>query len=316
MKKLFIILAILVFAPITVNASSMWVNFDNTTCQMRVFGEFEGAHQAQVVYYINNNFEGEANGSVVNNQYEVFITLAYNEDKVLKVITADENGDNEMIQDPVIIPECTPPAPPAPTRLTEVFDHDNKNSIVINNASVGFDQNDYLDIGIRSKKDIEDYLASLQSSNDPNYDNFNSLFNRMKTTVGDGNELAFFIETAVRDEHDSVIDYSSYNDGFVLNMPFPKTEYQKLKGLKIILVDETTYDKTGDINYTYDEANEVFVVNISRPGVLLAYIDGTIANQSSNPNTGDNINIYFIVFILSILGLITTGIYIKKKIFN
>ena len=314
MKKLLIILAILVLAPITVNAaSSVNTSFDDTECKLHVTGTFEGAHQAQVVYYINDNFEGENNGPVTSDQYDVELTLIYNTDTTIKIRVADENGSNEMVKNSVVVPACTPPAP---ARLTEVFDHDNNNSIVINNASVGFDQNDYLDIGIRSKKDIEDYLASLQSSNDPNYDNFNSLFNRMKTTVGDGNELAFFIETAVRDEHDSVIDYSSYNDGFVLNMPFPKTEYQKLKGLKIISVDENTYDKTGDINYTYDETNEVFVVNISRPGVLLAYIDGTIANQSSNPNTGDNINIYFIVFILSTLGLITTGIYTKKKIFN
>jgi hypothetical protein len=314
MKKLLIILAVLVLAPITVNAaSSVNTSFDDTECKLHVTGTFEGAHQAQVVYYINNNFEGENNGPVTNNQYDVELTLIYNTDTTIKVRVADENGSNEMVKDSVVVPACTPPAP---ARITEVFDPSNINSIVINNATIGFDQNDYLDIGIRTKEDIETYLQTLQNSNDPNYSNFNSLFNRMKTTVGEGNELKFFIETAVRDEHDSVIDYSNYDDGFVLNMPFPKTEYQKLKGLKIISVDENTYDKISDINYTYDETNEVFVLNIARPGVLLAYIDNTIANTSSNPNTGDNINTYFIVFILSTLGLITTGIYTKKKIFN
>ena len=316
MKKLLIILAILVLAPITVNAASVNTSFDDTECKLHVTGTFEGAHQAQVVYYINDNFEGENNGPVTNNQYDVELTLIYNTDTTIKVRVADENGSNEMVKDSVVVPACTPPAPPAPTRLTEVFDPSNINSIVINDATVGFDQNDYLDIGIRSKEDIETYLETLQSSNDPNYSNFNSLYNRMKTSVGDGNEFKYFIEFYVRDEHDSVIDYSNYDDGFILNMPFPKSEYQKLKGLRIMSVDETTYDKISDISFTYDEVNEVFIINIDKPGVLLAYIDNTIANSSSNPNTGDHINIYFITFILSSLGLISIGIYTKKKIFN
>lgn len=312
MKKLLIILAILVFAPITVNASSMWVNFDNTTCQMRVFGEFEGAHQAQVVYYINNNFEGEANGSVVNNQYEVFITLAYNEDKVLKVITADENGDNEMIQDPVIIPECTPPAP---TKVTELFDINGQgHSIVINDANVGFEQTDTFEIEINSKEDLDQMLASLQGN--PNYDTYEAIFAKMNTVIGEGNELKFHLEPTVKDELGARIDYNGYNDGFVLNLLFPKDEYKKLSGLRIMSVDPTTYDKLNDINYTYDEDNEIFIIQLDRPGILLAYIDGTIANQTSNPNTGDSINRYFIMFIISTLGLISLGVYSKKKIFN
>ena len=310
MKKLLIIFTLLVVAPVVAHATTVSTSFDETQCQLHVTGTINGAHQAQVVYYINDQFEGEGNNSIINDQYEVILTLAYNTDTTLKIRVADENGANEQVKNNVVIPACVPPAP---ARVTEVFDNQG-NSIIINDASVGFDPNDYLDLGIRSKKDIEEYLDTLQSQNDPNYDNFYSLFNRMKSTVGDGNEFLYFIESAVRDEHDSVIDYNNYNDGFILNILFPKTEYKKLKGLKLMSVDDTTFDKISDLTFTYDEENEMFIINIDRPGVILAYIDNTVVNQTFNPNTRDYLSRYLIIFILSTIGLVSTGVYTKSKL--
>lgn len=313
MKKLFIILIALLLIPITVNAASndFTTSFDQDKCELHITGT-ETGHEAQVSYYKNDVFQGIGTDTINNNNFEVVFTLIYDTDTKLKIIVTDENGENEVEKTNINVPACTPPAP---TRVNEVFDNQG-NSIVINDANVGFDPNDYLDLGIKSKEDIETYLETLKNQTDPNYEPYSILFNKMKETVGTDNELKFYIESAVRDEHDSVIDYSNYNDGFVLNLLFPKDEYKKLNGLKIISVDENTLDKIDDISYTYDEDHEVFIINIDKPGVLLAYIDNSIANTTTNPNTGDNINIYFIVFTISTLGLISLGIYFKKKLFN
>ena len=311
MKKLFIILGLLLLAPITVNAASndFTTSFDQDKCELHVTGT-ETGHEAQVYYYENNVFKGMGTNTINNNNFEVVFTLSYNTDTKIKIIVTDENGDNKIEKENINVPACTPPVR---AKKTELFDNQG-NSIIINNSNVGFEDDDYFEVEIQSKSQIDQIIEAAQGT--PNYDSMKAMLEKMNSAIGDGNELKYYISSVVRDYTNNIIDYSNYNDGFVLNLLYPKDEYNKLKGLKLLSLDMNTLDKVRDINFTYDETNEMFIIDIDEPGIIIAYLDKSIANTSNNPNTGDKINRYIILLIISTVGLITTGIYTKKKIFN
>ena len=310
MKKIFIIVAILVLAPITVHAATINTSFDENECILTVSGTQTG-HEAQVSTYINGVFKGMNTDTIEDGKYEVKFTLTYDTDTTIDIAIADELGGNKDNKTGIIIPACTKTN--TNTKITELFDNQG-NSIIINDADKGFEPGDYFEVGIRTKEEMEQLIESVQGT--PNYDIYNGFLNAMLNSIGEGNELKYFIESTVKDDQNADIDYSNYNDGFILNLLYPKDEYKKLNGLKIISVDGNTFNKIDDVNFTYDETNETFVINIARPGALLVYIDPNAANSNVNPNTGDNINKYFIMFIVSTIGLISLGIYSKKKIFN
>ena len=305
MKKLFIILIVLLIVPITVNAASndFTTSFDQDKCELHITGT-EAGHEAQVSYYENNVFKGLGTDTINNGNFEVVFTLTYNTDTKIKVIVTDENGNNEVTKTNINIPACTI----IPIKLDELFDNQG-NSIIIKNKNIGFDQTE-----IQSKDDIDQILESLK--NTPNYDNFKSMFDKMLETIGEGNDLKYYILPSVRDEHNNTKDYSNYNDGFTLNLLYSKDEYKKFKNLKLISIDDTNFNKLKDISYAYDETNEMFVISIDRPGIILAYDDNTLPNETSNPNTGDKMMYYVILLGISTLGLIGVGIYTKKKILN
>ena len=138
----------------------------------------------------------------------------------------------------------------------------------------------------------------------------------MMDSIGSGNTFKYYILPSVRDDHGNTKDYSNYNDGFTLNLLYTKDNYKKLKNFKLISIDDVNFKKIKELSYTYDEQNEMFVISIDRPGIILAYEDNNISNTSTNPNTGDKINRYIILLAVSILGLIGVGIYTKKKILS
>lgn len=310
MKKLLIILAILVLAPITVNAAGndFITSFDQDKCELHVTGT-ETGHEAQVSYYENDTFKGLGTDTINNNNFEVVFTLAYNTDTKIKVIVTDENGNNEVTKTNINVPACSIIS----TKLDELFDNQG-NSIIIKDKTIGFEQTDKFDVEIQSKSDIDQILESMKGT--PNYDNFKSMFDKMLESIGEGNDFKYYILPSVRDDHNNTKDYSNYNDGFTLNLLYSKDEYKKFKNLKLISIDDTNFKKLKDLTYTYDETNQMFVISIDRPGIILAYDDNTLPNTNTNPNTGDKINRYIILLTISTLGLIGVGIYTKKKIFN
>ena len=310
MKKLFIILAVLILVPITVNAAGndFTTSFDSTTCELVVSGTQTG-HEAQVAIYKDGNFQGLTTDTIVSGNFGVRFTLTYDQDTKIKIRVADENGNNEIVKDNITVPACSI----TPTKLDELFDNQG-NSIIIKDKTIGFEQTDKFDVEIQSKSDIDQILESMKGT--PNYDNFKNMFDKMLESIGEGNDFKYYILPSVRDDHNNTKDYSNYNDGFTLNLLYSKDEYKKFKNLKLISIDDTNFKKLKDLTYTYDETNQMFVISIDRPGIILVYDDNTLPNTNTNPNTGDKINRYIILLTISTLGLIGVGIYTKKKIFN
>lgn len=309
MKKLFIILSLLVLAPITVHAAGndFTTTFDADKCELHVKGT-EAGHEAQVSYYENNVFKGMGTDTINSGNFEVVFTLSYNTDTKIKVIVTDEDGNNKLEKTNINVPACA-----LSNKIVELFDNQG-NSIIIKDSNTGFENTDTFDVEIQSKEDVDQILESLKGT--ANYDNIKSMFDKMMESIGEGNDFKYYILPSVRDDHGNTKDYSNYDDGFTLNLLYSKDEYKKFKNFKLISVDDTNFKKIKDLSYKYDETNEVFVISIDRPGIILAYDDNTLPNETTNPNTGDKINRYIIILIISTVGLITTGIYTKKKIFN
>ena len=311
MKKLLIILAILVLAPITVNAASINTSFNQDDCKLEVTGEQTG-HEAQVSMFINDTFKGMVTATINNGNYQTEFILAYDQDTTIDLTVADENGANLYKKENITVPACTITTPQN-NKIVELFDNQG-NSIIIKDANTGFETTDKFDLEIQSKEDVDQILENFK--NTPDYDTYKNMFDKMMASIGEGNTFKYYILPSVLDKNDNTIDYTNYNDGFTLNLLYSKDDYKKLNNLKLISVDNATLNKIKELNYTYDEQNEVFIISIDRPGIILAYEDNTISNTTNNPNTGDKINRYIILLTISTLGLIGVGIYTKKKIFN
>ena len=94
-----------------------------------------------------------------------------------------------------------------------------------------------------------------------------------------------FTNVYVRDEHLQDIDYSNYDKGFILKIHIDKDVYKELPGLKAVYFDQENI-KIGDVIETsYDEDNEVFILNISRPGQFILYLDNDyeFIDNTANP---------------------------------
>ena len=137
--------------------------------------------------------------------------------------------------------------------------------------------------------------ANLNKINETNY----KVLEGANQTISDSKELTFKFN----------IEYSKFlEDGKVY--------------IDGELVDSSNYiSKEGSTIITF---NSDYVKNLSKKEHTLKVIvenkevetKFTIENKINNPQTGDNIIFYILIFSLSIFGLIGSIVYTKKKIFN
>ena len=134
-------------------------------------------------------------------------------------------------------------------------------------------------------------------------DEYDLVFNTIKEKTGKYGDLLSFYEIIVTDEHDREVN----------NGPFT---------IKIKMIDKMKKYNTFKIMYIDDELNIEKPIDLKVEG---DYLVGSIPHLSKyiltgsiteNPQTIDNIMNYISILGLSMIGLIGTGLYTKKKLFN
>ncbi|MBR3660902.1 MAG: hypothetical protein IKN63_03250 [Bacilli bacterium] len=154
---------------------------------------------------------------------------------------------------------------------------------------------------------LVDYLSfskeELVLKYDVDPDEYDLVFNTIKEKTGKYGDLLSFYEIIVTDEHDREVN----------NGPFT---------IKIKMTDKMKKYNTFKIMYIDDELNIEKPIDLKVEG---DYLVGSIPHLSKyiltgsiteNPQTIDNIMNYISILGLSMIGLIGTGLYTKKKLFN
>ena len=106
MKKLLVFLTILFLIPVTVNAFTIDTGFDGEKCELTVTGTQEGNDASVYLFSSTDEFIGMKTGTITNGNYSVKFVLKYDEETTIKVMSVNEDGDNETTKNNVVIPVC------------------------------------------------------------------------------------------------------------------------------------------------------------------------------------------------------------------
>ena len=296
MKKIkYLLLTALFIFPIKAYATTINTDFDESTCTLNVSGNFTGvsAHDVQVLLTKKpNETKGLKNTELNNNSYSTSFVLTFDEETKLDVTVADQNGSGDTTKEDVTIPACELAVQEGRVTTIEDFDH-HGHSITIKDATIGFDEHDRLDIDMLDIDGINAMLQLFEGSEE--YDGFLAIKNGILDQLGEYKVFAQFMNVYLRDSHLNDIDYSNYTKGFILRLNMPKEVYNQYPGLKAAYFDQANI-KIGDVIETsYDEENELFILNISKPGQFVFYIDNDyeFLDNTANPKftLGDKDNL-------------------------
>ncbi len=296
MKKIkYLLLTALFIFPIKAYATTINTDFDESTCTLNVSGNFTGvsAHDVQVLLTKKpNETKGLKNTELNNNSYSTSFVLTFDEETKLDVTVADQNGSGDTTKEDVTIPACELAVQEGRVTTIEDFDHYG-HSITIKDATIGFDEHDRLDIDMLDIDGINAMLQLFEGSEE--YDGFLAIKNGILEQLGEYKVFAQFMNVYLRDSHLNDIDYSNYTKGFILRLNMPKEVYNQYPGLKAAYFDQANI-KIGDVIETsYDEENELFILNISKPGQFVLYIDNDyeFLDNTANPKftLGDKDNL-------------------------
>ena len=286
MKKIkYLLLTALFIFPIKAYATTINADFDESTCTLNVSGNFTGvsAHDVQVLLTKKpNETKGLKNTELNNNSYSTSFVLTFDEETKLDVTVADQNGSGDTTKEDVTIPACELAVQEGRVTTIEDFDHQG-HSITIKDATIGFDEHDRLDIDMLDIDGINAMLQLFEGSEE--YDGFLAIKNGILEQLGEYKVFAQFMNVYLRDSHLNDIDYSNYTKGFILRLSMPKEVYNQYPGLKAAYFDQANI-KIGDVIETsYDEENELFILNISKPGQFVFYIDNDyeFLDNTANP---------------------------------
>lgn len=286
MKKIkYLLLTALFIFPIKAYATTINTDFDESTCTLNVSGNFTGvsAHDVQVLLTKKpNETKGLKNTELNNNSYSTSFVLTFDEETKLDVTVADQNGSGDTTKEDVTIPACELAVQEGRVTTIEDFDH-HGHSITIKDATVGFDEHDRLDIDMLDIDGINAMLQLFEGSEE--YDGFLAIKNGIIEQLGEYKVFAQFMNVYLRNSHLNDIDYSNYTKGFILRLNMPKEVYNQYPGLKAAYFDQANI-KIGDVIETsYDEENALFILNISKPGQFVLYIDNDyeFIDNTANP---------------------------------
>lgn len=277
MKKInYLLLLSLLVLPIKAYATTVNTDFSSDTCTLTVSGEFTGsnAHDVQVSLYKKpNELKGLKNGELDGTNYSIDFILTYDEPTTIDVTVADQGGNGDTTFEDVVVPACELAV--APGRVDTLGDFDgNGHFITINDKSVGFDEHDRLDVEFLDIDEINAILEQLKGT--PDYGGLAAIKDGLLEQLGEYKVFAQFVNVYVRELAGSEfidIDYSNYTKGFKLRLNLPKEAYDQYPGLKVAYFDQANI-KLGDVIETsYDEEMEELILNISKPGQFVFYID-------------------------------------------
>ena len=286
MKKIKYLLLIALFIfPIKAYATTINDDFDQSTCVLTISGEFTGnnAHDIQVLLTKKpNDTKGLKNTELNGNNYSTSFVLTFDEETKIDATVADQNGSGDTTKEDVTIPACELAVQSGRITTIEDFDH-NGHSITIKDATVGFDDHDRLDIDMLDLDGINALLESFKGTEA--YDGFVAIKNGILDQLSDYKVFAQFMNVYLRNSHLEDIDYSNYTKGFILRLNLPKEAYKQYPGLKVAYFDQANV-KIGDVIETsYDEENELLILNISKPGQFVFYLDNDYEyiDNTANP---------------------------------
>ena len=308
LKRLFVTLLITLISPLAVYAADLTIDsksYDENTYEFKVSGSSTFS-EVMVSLFDGDELLSFKTVSTTNNKYNATFDITFEQDKVITIKVGDINSnDYEM---------ATLEVKKSVTHLKNVLTDEEGNQLIIKGANSEFEDNQHLDVNIYSMDDINEMLEMVKGT--PQEEEFTEAFNVIKFALGE-KELLLYIEAFVKDDRDNNVDFNSHMSGFTLKLKLPKEVYNSLGSFKVVpFNDDATLGE--ELQSSYDENEEVFTINIDKPGMFMVYkyveeakpVDAT---KENNPKTGDNIMIYVSLLGVSVVGLIGLGIYKKKK---
>lgn len=290
MKKIFALLIALLIIPFHVNAIE--TSFDDETCTLTVAGE-ETGHEAMVSLFEDESFRVLKTDTIVDGEFSVDFILSYDFENTFKVVVTNEDGNNKITKNDVVVPACYLANQEGGT-TKELFDEEG-NSIIINSDERSFNEGDFLMLKFIDEESI-DYIIELMGDEEPETKQFLiNVKNGILDKIGDNKLFLFVLDIYVRDENNTDVDFSNYEDGFTLNIAMSKEDYEKLKGLKFAVLDKDNYTFGDPIDYEYDEENEMLSINIKDLSSLVIYLDNeyefldNTGNQKYNLDKDDTV---------------------------
>ena len=269
MKKIFIAIALLLILPITIKAQdSINTSFNSGNCTLTISGTKDSGHEATVyIFDQDNNLIGTKTDTIADNAYEVKFVLVYDTNKKINITLSSEAGGDETRKENVDIPACTP-VELADGKVDEISDGAG-NSIIIKDKRTAFEPDDRLVLEIYNEEEAQQLIDALEGEQK---EEVQQIFNAVFANLGKYRQFLYFINILIQDRYGHDMYYENYNKGFTLKLAMPKEDYDALKGLKLaILKNDLTL--SNPINYQYDEEDEILILNIDRPGFLIAYLD-------------------------------------------
>ena len=135
---------------------------------------------------------------------------------------------------------------------------------------------------------------------------FDEGINQIKNLTKDNGELLGFYQITVTDENDNEV----HNGPLQIKIKMTD-EMKKYNTFKLMYID-TDNGFTTEESITLTQDGDYLVGEL--PHLSSYALNGTYL--SSNPQTGDNIMFYISMFGLSIIGLVGSGLYTRKRLFN
>ena len=241
--------------------------------------------------------------STNNNEYTATFEITFEQDKTVTIKVGDINSqDYEIASLDVEKSEII---------INNTLTDEDGNQLIIKGANAEFRENEILNINMYSMEDINEMLEAVKGTEQE--EEFTQGYNLIKLALGN-KEMLSYIEVNVEDGAGHSADYSSHMGGFTLKLKVEKEMYESLGDFEIAQLDEETGKLGNSLTYTYDEENEMLVMNIDKLGRLLAYAKPEESTNTTSPKTGDSIMKSIAILGISVVGLVGAAIVLKKKI--
>jgi len=323
MKKLkqLLIALLIILSPLAVKAANNLTidskSYNENSYEFNVSGT-SSYSEIMVSLFDGENLLSFKTVSANNNKYTATFDITFEQDKTITIKVGDINSTDYKIS--------TLDVKKSETHLNNVLTDESDNQLIIKGTDAQFRDNEKLNLMMISKEELEEQVRAAQGTEDE--EEVNQAFNIIKLALED-KELVEFLQIRIEDERDNEVDYNSHMSGFTLKINIDKDTYNALGKFEVAALNMETGKLGNPITYSYDEDEEMIIINIDKPGILLVYAkeetktetkeetktetkeETKIENKDTkNPTTSDTITTSFIVLILSFVGIVGT---VKKQ---
>lgn len=304
LNKLVIALLITLVSPIIVKAGNLTIDeksYDKDTYEFVVSGT-SSYQEVMVSLFDGEDLLSFKTVTANNNAYTATFDITFEQNKTVTIKVGDINSEDYEID--------TLDVEKSEIHLNNVLTDENGNQLIIKGTNKEFRERERLNINIYSMEDIEEMLEAAKGTEQE--EEFTQNYNMMKLALG-SKELLSYIEVSVEDN--GAVDYSSHMSGFTLKLKLDKETYAALGDFEIAHVNEETGKLENALEYTYDEENEMLVMNIDKLGRFMAYVkpEETTDAKATSPKTGDSVMKYVLLLGISVTGVAAATVLLKKN---